>query len=83
MSDFFFIRTSYLPNEIKWGHRFEALLSYNLDRQCYEIDYKKFNNTSKVATPLCSAKDLDELYMVQSEISESNIISSDQETDNR
>ncbi|KAK6643041.1 hypothetical protein RUM43_004544 [Polyplax serrata] len=61
-------RTSYLPNEIKWGHRFESILSYNMERQCYEVDYKSFNNTMKVATPLCSAKDLDELYMVQTEI---------------
>ncbi|KAL0278334.1 UNVERIFIED_CONTAM: hypothetical protein PYX00_000180 [Menopon gallinae] len=73
-------RTSYLPGEIKWGHRFESILSYNEERQSYEVDYKKFNNTVKVSTPLCSARDLDDLdrlYRAQSELPESHTIDMD------
>lgn len=65
-------RTSYIPSEIKWGHRFEKMLAYNEDRQGYELDFKKFNNTLKIATPLCSAKDLEELYLMHSEICDYN-----------
>lgn len=65
-------RSSYIASEIKWGHRFEPIVAYNEDRQGYEIDYKKFNNTIKVATPLCSARDLDELYLLHSELVDYN-----------
>ncbi|VVC93111.1 unnamed protein product [Leptidea sinapis] len=43
-------RSSFLPSEILWGHRFETM-----------VDYTRFNNTYEVDTPLCSAKQLDEL----------------------
>ncbi|KAJ8892253.1 hypothetical protein PR048_004833 [Dryococelus australis] len=58
-------RSSYLPNEILWGHRFEPVVEYNKERQGYEVNYSKFNDTQLVDTPLCSARDLEEFYRVQ------------------
>ncbi|XP_076058166.1 uncharacterized protein LOC143035250 isoform X2 [Oratosquilla oratoria] len=52
-------RSSYLPNEILWGHRFEPLVSFKKDTGEYAVDYSLFNNTYQVNTPLCSARDLD------------------------
>ncbi|XP_063234501.1 ATP-sensitive inward rectifier potassium channel 12-like isoform X2 [Bacillus rossius redtenbacheri] len=59
-------RSSYLPNEILWGHRFEPLVTFRKDTGEYEVDYSLFNNTYEVDTPLCSAKTLDELRRLQS-----------------
>ncbi|XP_038211768.1 ATP-sensitive inward rectifier potassium channel 12 isoform X1 [Zerene cesonia] len=54
-------RSSFLPSEILWGHRFETMVSFRKDTGEYEVDYTRFNNTYEVDTPLCSAKQLDEL----------------------
>ncbi|XP_008197288.1 G protein-activated inward rectifier potassium channel 3 isoform X4 [Tribolium castaneum] len=53
-------RSSYLPSEILWGHRFQSLINFKKDSGQYEVDYALFNNTVEVDTPLCSAKQLDE-----------------------
>ncbi|XP_022697139.1 G protein-activated inward rectifier potassium channel 3-like isoform X2 [Varroa jacobsoni] len=50
-------RSSYLPSEILWGHRFEQLVRFQRDSSEYLVDYSKFNNTYEVETPLCSARD--------------------------
>ncbi|CAH2980224.1 unnamed protein product [Chilo suppressalis] len=55
-------RSSYTTSELMWGHRFVPLVSYNRERQGYEVDYSKFDETTQVDTPLCSAKELDEFY---------------------
>uniref|UniRef100_A0AAR5QAW1 Uncharacterized protein n=1 Tax=Dendroctonus ponderosae TaxID=77166 RepID=A0AAR5QAW1_DENPD len=55
-------RSSYLASEVLWGHRFEPVVSYNKDRQGYEVNYSKFDNTLSVDTPLCSGSDLAEFY---------------------
>lgn len=62
-------RSSYLNMEILWGHRFLPVVSYNSDRQGYDIDYSKFNETIPVDTPLCSARELADFYKLQEEIS--------------
>lgn len=54
-------RTSYLPCEILWGKRFEKLVTYQRENGEYRIDFEKFHNVYDVATPTCSAKDLDEM----------------------
>ncbi|VDN56258.1 unnamed protein product [Dracunculus medinensis] len=54
-------RTSYLPNEILWGKRFEKLVTYQRENGEYEIDFGKFHNVYDVETPSCSAKELDEM----------------------
>jgi potassium inwardly-rectifying channel subfamily J len=53
-------RSSYLPSEILWGHRFQSLITFKKESGEYEVDYALFNNTVEVDTPLCSAKQLDE-----------------------
>ncbi|XP_067005936.1 G protein-activated inward rectifier potassium channel 4 isoform X2 [Anabrus simplex] len=59
-------RSSYLPNEILWGHRFEPLVTFKKETGEYEVDYSLFNNTYEVNTPTCSAKALDDLRTLQS-----------------
>lgn len=41
-------RTSYLPKEIHWGHRFVNMISYNSSQQAYEVDYDKFDEVIEV-----------------------------------
>lgn len=53
-------RSSYLPSEILWGHRFKSLITFKKETGEYEVDYALFNDTIVVDTPLCSAKQLDE-----------------------
>lgn len=60
-------RSSYLPSEIKWGHRFEPLVSFRKDTGQYAVDYSLFNNTYEVDTPLCSSRDLDEFKKLREE----------------
>merc|ERR1740137_339358 len=57
----FQVRTSYLPQEILWGHRFEQLVIYRRDQNKFQVNYSAFHSTYEVNTPLCSAKDLDML----------------------
>ncbi|XP_014299125.1 ATP-sensitive inward rectifier potassium channel 12 [Microplitis demolitor] len=54
-------RSSYLPSEILWGHRFEQIITFRKESGEYEVDYTLFNNTYEVDTPLCSAAQLDEV----------------------
>ncbi|KAA0190884.1 hypothetical protein HAZT_HAZT002557 [Hyalella azteca] len=54
-------RSSYLPDEILWGHRFQPLVSYKKSpREGFYVDLSLFNNTQPVCTPSCSARELDE-----------------------
>uniref|UniRef100_A0A8D8VMJ5 ATP-sensitive inward rectifier potassium channel 12 n=1 Tax=Cacopsylla melanoneura TaxID=428564 RepID=A0A8D8VMJ5_9HEMI len=57
-------RSSYLPNEILWGHRFETLVSFKKETGEHEVNYGLFNNTYEVHTPLCSAQALDQLLAI-------------------
>lgn len=54
-------RSSYLPSEVLWGHRFDSMISFKKETGEYEVDYTMFNNTYEVDTPLCSARQLDEV----------------------
>nr|XP_040228779.2 G protein-activated inward rectifier potassium channel 3-like isoform X2 [Anopheles coluzzii] len=54
-------RSSYLPSEILWGHRFESVVTFKRETGEYEVDYTTFNNTYEVDTPLCSARQLREV----------------------
>merc|ERR1719402_969780 len=53
-------RTSYLPNEILWGHRFEQMQLYRKDNNKFEINFSAFHSTYEVDTPMHSARQLDE-----------------------
>lgn len=65
-------RSSYLPQEILWGHRFEPMVMYSKERQGYEVDYSLFDSTTQVDTPLCSGRELADFYRVQDEIRQGN-----------
>lgn len=54
-------RSSYLPGEILWGHRFERLVTFQKENGQYEIDFSRFHNTMPIETPQCSAKELAEM----------------------
>nr|CAI5819348.1 unnamed protein product [Callosobruchus analis] len=58
-------RSSYIASEVLWGHRFEPVVSYNKDRQGYEVNYSKFDSTVPIDTPLCSGAELAEFYRFQ------------------
>ncbi|OCT73584.1 G protein-activated inward rectifier potassium channel 4 [Xenopus laevis] len=51
-------RSSYVENEVLWGHRFMPVLT--LEEGFYEVDYDTFHNTDETPTPSCSAKELAE-----------------------
>ncbi|XP_049616422.1 ATP-sensitive inward rectifier potassium channel 8 isoform X1 [Syngnathus scovelli] len=51
-------RTSYISEEIQWGHRFVPIVTE--EEGVYSVDYSKFGNTVRVGTPRCSARELDE-----------------------
>lgn len=53
-------RTSYLPSEILWGHRFQSTISYKDKNEEFQVDFNLFHNTFKVDTPECSAQELKE-----------------------
>ncbi|MEE6481935.1 hypothetical protein FKM82_013074 [Ascaphus truei] len=52
-------RSSYVENEVLWGHRFMPVLT--LEEGFYEVDYDTFHNTDETPTPTCCAKELAEL----------------------
>merc|ERR1719228_3107023 len=45
-------RSSYLPNEIKWGQRFEQMLLYRKDQNKYQVNFSAFHSMYDVETPL-------------------------------
>lgn len=51
-------RSSYLSREIKWGHRFENMITYDYERHSYIAHYDRLDNMVPVDTPLCSARRL-------------------------
>ncbi|KAK7077093.1 Inward rectifier potassium channel activity protein [Halocaridina rubra] len=51
-------RCSYQPTDFLWGHRFENLIFFDKTSDNYVVDFKEFNKTVEVSTPLCSARDL-------------------------
>ncbi|GAU93129.1 hypothetical protein RvY_05115 [Ramazzottius varieornatus] len=53
-------RTSYVPEEILWGHRFSRLLTYRKESGQYVVDFDRFQLVEPVPSmPVCSARDLD------------------------
>ncbi|XP_078680645.1 G protein-activated inward rectifier potassium channel 3-like isoform X1 [Branchiostoma floridae x Branchiostoma belcheri] len=49
-------RSSYTPDEIKWGHRFEAITTIEDGR--YQVDYSKFNTTIEIPTPRSCTREI-------------------------
>ncbi|KAK6169114.1 hypothetical protein SNE40_020228 [Patella caerulea] len=54
-------RSSYLPGEVLWGHRFERLVTFQKEDGQYQIDFSRFHNAIPIDTPSCSAKELAEM----------------------
>uniref|UniRef100_A0AAG5DV68 Potassium channel inwardly rectifying transmembrane domain-containing protein n=1 Tax=Anopheles atroparvus TaxID=41427 RepID=A0AAG5DV68_ANOAO len=54
-------RTSYLPMEILWGHRFQNIIEYDAQRECYVAMNEQLDLLEEVETPLCSARRLEEV----------------------
>ena len=53
-------RSSYLPNEILWGHHFEnATVNYDKKAGVYSVNHGMINKTVVDLTPRCSAKQLE------------------------
>ncbi|KAH1183450.1 inward rectifier potassium channel 16 [Mauremys mutica] len=50
-------RSSYVPREILWGHRFNNVLQVR--KKYYNVDCLQFEETTEVYAPYCSAKQLD------------------------
>ncbi|KAG8296901.1 LOW QUALITY PROTEIN: ATP-sensitive inward rectifier potassium channel 12-like [Homalodisca vitripennis] len=62
-------RTSYLASQILWGHRFKQLIKYYRKRRYdFAVDYSRFDETFKVDTPLCSARELNQWNIPRSTI---------------
>lgn len=55
-------RSSFLPSEVLWGHRFEPVVRYDRFLQSYEVDHSRLHQTVQVDAPLCSAHELDLLF---------------------
>ncbi len=54
------VRTSYLPNEILWGHRFEhESMQYDQEQSLYTVRHNSMNKTVVDKTPKVSAKEMD------------------------
>ncbi|TNN43139.1 G protein-activated inward rectifier potassium channel 3 [Liparis tanakae] len=49
-------RSSYLAEEVMWGHRFSPMML--LAKGFFDIDYGAFHHTFEVDTPSCSAREL-------------------------
>ncbi|XP_061433280.1 ATP-sensitive inward rectifier potassium channel 1 [Lethenteron reissneri] len=47
------VRTSYLPDEILWGHRFLPIVSTSKDGK-HRVDFGNFNKSVEVDTPHCA-----------------------------
>uniref|UniRef100_A0A182MT71 Uncharacterized protein n=1 Tax=Anopheles culicifacies TaxID=139723 RepID=A0A182MT71_9DIPT len=54
-------RTSFLPVEILWGHRFQNIIEYDPQRECYVAMNEQLDLLEEVDTPLCSARKLEEV----------------------
>ncbi|CAG5114652.1 unnamed protein product, partial [Candidula unifasciata] len=60
-------RTSYLPKEILWGHRFERIEEYDIGHRRWHIDFAGFNDVVYTQNIRHSAKDLDAFREVEEE----------------
>ncbi|KAK9882980.1 hypothetical protein WA026_001194 [Henosepilachna vigintioctopunctata] len=61
-------RSSYLANEILWGHTFKPVVYFNKELEGYEVNYSKFDRTQPVDTPLCSAAEAEEFNKTQGKV---------------
>ncbi|XP_050696678.1 G protein-activated inward rectifier potassium channel 3-like isoform X1 [Eriocheir sinensis] len=60
-------RFSYQPSDILWGHRFENMIAFDKASDNYVVDFREFNKTREIPTPLCSARELEEFKLQSNE----------------
>jgi len=61
------VRTSYLPSEILWGHRFQhTCVSYDTQLAKYAVSYTTINAFVPDRTPRCSAKEWEAKKVINS-----------------
>ncbi|XP_065565765.1 G protein-activated inward rectifier potassium channel 4-like isoform X2 [Artemia franciscana] len=60
-------KSSYIAKEVIWGYRFKNMVSLNKNNKTHSVNYKLFDEMDEVDTPLCSAKDLDEVRRLKEE----------------
>jgi len=53
-------RTSYLPNELLWGHRFRNMMSYKKKSGVYMVDFSNLNAVDQDDTPRVSQRCTDD-----------------------
>lgn len=53
-------RSSYLPNEVLWGHHFENMVGYSKKRGTYVIDCSNLNAVTPDNTPRMSRQDFEQ-----------------------
>ena len=57
-------RSSYLPNEILWGHHYESMVSYSKKRGTYVVDCSNLNAVVSNNTPRVSRRLLEDQQAV-------------------
>ncbi|XP_072931738.1 G protein-activated inward rectifier potassium channel 4-like [Epargyreus clarus] len=55
-------KSSYANYDILWGRRFIDPIYYRKQKQGFAIDYIKFDETHRINTPLCTARELHKYY---------------------
>ena len=65
-------RSSYLPNEILWGHHYESMVSYEKKRGTYVVDCSNLNAVVSDNTPLISVKRQEEKAKLDKKAKEAN-----------
>ena len=58
-------RSSYLPNEILWGYRYENMVSYSKRRGTYLIDCSNLNAVVEDDTPRMSRREFEDEVMAE------------------
>lgn len=70
------VRTSYLPNEILWGYRFEhSCVSYDKQEAKYAVSITNLNKIRPDNTPRCSPKDWED-KIAKAASAASNVVTS-------
>ncbi|XP_050086499.1 inward rectifier potassium channel 4-like [Anopheles aquasalis] len=74
-------RTSYVPSEICWGHRFRDIVEYDSRKDCFVAVNERMHDLEEIETPLCSARHLD-LLRAKVHLADTATSDTDQRTEN-
>ena len=51
-------RTSFLPDEILWGYRFDSCVKWQEEEEVFKMDVRRINQVVADGTPRVSAKEM-------------------------